>query len=224
MTLKRALLLIGSPKSNGGTSMILAEYLSSRLREIHVEVEIKHVHQAIDAGKEDELFEAIENAEAIILLFPLYVDSLPSGVIRFFELFQERKGKNGGKEKPFYAISNSGFPESIQSTVALEICVLFARDTGFVWNGGAAVGGGAILEGKPLEESGGRAKNLRAGLALLAVSMSLGGGLSKQARDLIGRPLVPKFLYVYFGNKSWRKTAEGNGVGDRMYDKPLAKR
>ena len=204
--------------------MILAEYLSSRLREIHVEVEIKHVHQAIDAGKEDELFEAIENAEAIILLFPLYVDSLPSGVIRFFELFQERKGKNGGKEKPFYAISNSGFPESIQSTVALEICVLFARDTGFVWNGGAAVGGGAILEGKPLEESGGRAKNLRAGLALLAVSMSLGGGLSKQARDLIGRPLVPKFLYVYFGNKSWRKTAEGNGVGDRMYDKPLAKR
>ena len=53
--------------------------------------------------------------------------------------------------------------------------------------------------------------------------MSLGGGLSKQARDLIGRPLVPKFLYVYFGNKMWRKTAEGNGVADRLYDKPLAK-
>ena len=102
--------------------------------------------------------------------------------------------------------------------------MLFARDTGFVWNGGGAVGGGAILEGKTLEESGGRAKNLRAGLALLAVSISLGGGLSKQARDLIGRPMVPKFLYVYFGNKLWRKTAEGNGVGDRMYDKPLAKK
>ena len=224
MTLKRALLLIGSPKINGGTSMILAEYLASRLREIHVDVEIRHVHQAIDAGKEDELFDAIERAEAAILLFPLYVDSLPSGVIRFFELFQERKGEKGGRGKPFYAISNSGFPESIQSTVALEICVLFARDTGFVWNGGGAVGGGAILEGKTLEESGGRAKNLRAGLALLAVSISLGGGLSKQARDLIGRPMVPKFLYVYFGNKLWRKTAEGNGVGDRMYDKPLAKK
>ena len=78
-----------------------------------------------------------------MLLFPLYIDSLPSGVVRFFELFLERKGANGGKDKPFYAIANSGAPESIQSTVALEICVLFARDTGFSWNGG---GGGGRRE------------------------------------------------------------------------------
>jgi multimeric flavodoxin WrbA len=222
MTIKNALLLVGSPKHNGGTSMVIAEYLASRLREIHVDTEIKHVHQAIDGGKEDELFDAIDRADSVVLLFPLYVDSLPSGVVRFFELFLERKGENGGRGKPFYAISNSGFPESIQSTVALEICVLFARDTGFAWNGGGAVGGGYLLEGKTLEGSGGRAKNLRAGLALLAVSMSLKGGLSKQARDLIGRPLVPKFLYVYFGNKMWRKAAESNGVVDHLYDKPLA--
>ena len=124
--------------------MVIAEYLASRLQEIHVDVEIKHVHQAIDGGKEDELFDAIDRAEAVVLLFPLYVDSLPSGVVRFFELFLERKGENGGKGKPFYAIINSGFPESIQSTVALEICVLFARDTGFAWNGGGAVGGGSV--------------------------------------------------------------------------------
>ncbi|HEY3418964.1 MAG TPA: NAD(P)H-dependent oxidoreductase [Methanomassiliicoccales archaeon] len=222
MTLKSALLLIGSPKPKGGTSMVMAEYLASRLREINVEVEIKHIHQAIDGGKEDDLFEAVDRAEAAVLLSPLYVDSLPSGVIHFFELFLERKGPKGGKGKPLYAIINSGFPESVQSTVALEICVLFARDTGFTWNGGGALGAGPILEGKTLEESGGRTKNLRAGLALLAVSMSLGGGLSKQARDLIGRPLVPKFLYVYFSNKMWKKTAEANGVGDRLYDRPLA--
>ena len=75
-----------------------------------------------------------------------------------------------------------------------------------------------------MEESGGRAKNVRAGLALLAVSMSLGGGLSKQARDLIGRPMVPKFLYVYFGNKMWRKNAQEYGAEERLYDKPLAKK
>jgi multimeric flavodoxin WrbA len=222
--MKKALLLIGSPKSSGGTSKILAEYLSSRLDDIHVDVEIRHVHQAIDGGKEYELFEAIDRSEVVILLFPLYIDSLPSGVVRFFELFQERRGHNGGKGKPFYAIVNSGSPESVQSTVALEICVLFARETGFVWNGGGAVGGGSVLEGRTLEESGRKAKNLRAGLALLAVSMSMGGGLSKQARDLIGRPLAPKFLYVYLGNKMWRKTAEVNGVAGRLYDKPLAKK
>jgi multimeric flavodoxin WrbA len=224
MTLKKALLLIGSPKASGGTSMVMAEYLASRLREIHVEVEIKHIHQAIDGGKEDGLFEAVDRAEAAVLLSPLYVDSLPSGVVRFFELFLERKGQNGGQGKPFYAIINSGFPESIQSTVALEICVLFARDTGFTWNGGGALGAGPLLEGRTLEETGGRAKNLRAGLALLAVSISLGGGLSKQARNLIGRPLVPKFLYIYFSNKMWRKTADGHGMGNNMYDRPLAKK
>jgi hypothetical protein len=220
--IKSALFLIGSPKASGGTSKVIADHLAHRLEDVHVEVEIKHVNEAIDAGKEDELLEAIDRSESVVLFSPLYIDSLPSGVIRLFELFLERKGKNGGGNKPFYAIINSGAPESIQSTVALEICVLFARDTGFYWNGGGAVGGGAILEGRTLEESGGRSKNLRAGLALLAVSISLGGGLSKQARDLIGRPLVPKFLYVYYGNKLWRKTAAGNGVADRLYDKPLA--
>ncbi len=220
--IKKALLLIGSPKASGGTSRVIADHLAQRLEEIHIEVGIRHIGQAIDSGKEGELLEAIERSEAVVLLSPLYIDSLPSGVIRLFEIFLERKGKNGGGNKPFYAIINSGAPESIQSTVALEICVLFARDTGFTWNGGAALGGGAMLEGKSLEESGGRSKNLRAGLALLAVSVSLGGGLSKHARDLIGRPMVPKFLYVYYGNKLWRKTAEGNGVADRLYDKPLA--
>jgi multimeric flavodoxin WrbA len=220
--IKKTLLLIGSPKASGGTSRVIADHLAQRLEEIHIEVEIRHIGQAIDSGKEGELLEAIERSEAVVLLSPLYIDSLPSGVIRLFEIFLERKGKNGGGNKPFYAIINSGAPESIQSTVALEICVLFARDTGFTWNGGAALGGGAMLEGKTLEESGGRSKNLRAGLALLAVSVSLGGGLSKHARDLIGRPMVPKFLYVYYGNKLWRKTAEGNGVADRLYDKPLA--
>lgn len=222
--MKKALLLIGSPKVNGGTSRIIADHLASRLRELNVEVELKHVHQAIDAGKEDELFEAIDRSESVVLLFPLYVDSLPSGVVRFFELFLERRGEKGGKAKPFYAIVNSGSPESIQGTVALEICVLFARDTGFVWNGGGAVGGGSILEGRTLEESGSRSKNLRGGLALLAVSMSLGGGLSKQARDLIGRPLLPKFLYVYYGNRMWRRTANTNGVAERLNDKPLAQK
>lgn len=220
--IKRALLLVGSPKPSGGTSRVIADHLAQRLEETHVEVEIRQVSQAIDAGKEDELLEAIDRSGAVVLLSPLYIDSLPSGVIRLFELFLERKGRNGGGNKPFYAIINSGSPESIQSTVALEICVLFARDTGFSWNGGGAVGGGSMLEGRTLEESGGRSKNLRAGLALLAVSVSLGGGLSKQARDLIGRPLVPKFLYVYYGNKLWRKKAEDYGVTDRLYDKPLA--
>ena len=85
--MKKALLLIGSPKVNGGTSRIIADHLASRLRELNVEVELKHVHQAIDAGKEEELFEAIDRSESVVVLFPLYVDSLPSGVVRFFELF-----------------------------------------------------------------------------------------------------------------------------------------
>jgi multimeric flavodoxin WrbA len=220
---KKALLLIGSPKANGGTSKIIADHLISRLKDINVDTEIKHIHQAINGGKEEEILDAMEQAETVVLLSPLYLDSLPSEVVRLFELFLEHKGRNGGKGKPFYAIINSGLPESIQSTVALEICVLFARDTGFAWSGGGAVGGGSILEGMSLEDSGGKAKNLRAGLALLAVSISTGGGLSKQARDLIGRPLMPKFMYVYYGKKISRKRAEANGVADRLYDKPLAK-
>ena len=101
MTLRRALILVGSPKANGGTSMVMAQYLTKRLEDIHLDVEIKNVHQAIDAGKEDELFAAIEKTEVLVLMSPLYIDGLPSGVVRFVELFLERKGEKGGQGKPF---------------------------------------------------------------------------------------------------------------------------
>jgi len=56
--------------------------------------------------------------------------------------------------KSIVAIANSGFPEAEHSQTALEVCRLFARQVGFDWAGGLAMGGGGMVSGQPLAELG----------------------------------------------------------------------
>ncbi len=54
-----------------------------------------------------------KSADAILFVFPLYVDSMPGITKSFFELMETHK--EIFYEKPVYYIIHSGFPEMIQS-------------------------------------------------------------------------------------------------------------
>jgi len=55
---------------------------------------------------------AIEAADIIILAFPLYVDSLPYGCMRAFEIIAEKYHNAAKNGQRMIAICNSGFPEA----------------------------------------------------------------------------------------------------------------
>ena len=100
------------------------------------------------------------------------------------------------------AIANCSFPEARHNDTALAICAEFARENGFAWMGGLALGGGeGLVHGTPLKELDGRAILLKQALEMTAESLAAGNPILQSARDLLAKPVIPNWLYKTFGGR-----------------------
>ena len=220
--MRRALLLVGSPKAGASTSGSLGTYLLQRLGEHGLEGGQRRVGEVLRApGGLDELAGAVERADLFVLSFPLYVDSLPAPVIRCLEALAARRPGPPTEGAPrFVAIVNCGFPEASQCDTALEICRRFALEAGFPWAGGLALGGGAAVDGRPLERAGGMVRNVRAALDLAGEALARGDPVPEEAVRLMARPLAPRWFYLFMGNLRWKRAARKHGTLRRLHDRP----
>jgi hypothetical protein len=172
------------------------------------------------------LLDDARSTNLMVLSSPLYVDSVPSGVLRVFEeiaAIRAEDAKRPGDQRPrMIAIFNCGFPEAHQNNVALEICRLFAHEVGFRWSGGMAMGMGEMLGRRPLQQAGRKVRPVLEALDLAAEALAQGGDIPAEAVDLIARPIMPKWLYVLGGNWSWRREARRNGLSvDALSARPF---
>ncbi|PUU93067.1 NAD(P)H-dependent oxidoreductase [Halanaerobium sp.] len=82
MTIRKAILLVGSPKGKNSSSASLGTYLLSKLEKYEIETESIHIHSEIATNAKEIMFlDKIEEADLIILAAPLYVDCMPAKVI-----------------------------------------------------------------------------------------------------------------------------------------------
>jgi multimeric flavodoxin WrbA len=218
----RVLLLLGSPKGGPSTSKALLDHLGRRLRERGAEVHCIHLNQTMIVERYVHgLMEATDRADVVVLAFPLYIDGVPSNALRAMEKIADHQGGSlSGKQPGFAAISNSGFPEAVQSDTALATCRQFAQEAGFNWLGGLALGGGGAIDGRPLEELGARARNVRRSLDVAADALASGETIPQEAVRLMAKPIVPSWLYRRFGNAGWRRLATAHGARNRLGDHP----
>ncbi len=126
----------GSPRNKKSNSKILIEHF---LEGIHVvSSEEIPVYFLANAAKMEEHVKEFEMADTIIIVFPLYCDSMPGLVKEFFERISLLK-KNQGKRVGF--IVQSGFPEAIHSIFVEQYLIKFAHRMGFVYIGTVIKGG-----------------------------------------------------------------------------------
>lgn len=217
----KAVLLIGSPRGERSTSGSLGLYLVDLLRKKGWDIEDLHLHRSLRSLEGvGTLISAVDAADLVILSFPTYVDGLPAPMVRALGLIvQQRKGNTD--RTPLVALANCGFAEAEQNRVALDMCRLFARDGGFEWRGGLALGGGPAIAGRPLAEVGGMGRNVRRSLELSAEALAEGKALPKEAVDLMAKRSLPRWLYIAFGNMGWKRRARANGARDKIYDRPF---
>jgi len=168
---KKAILLVGSPKSKNSSSASLGGYLLKKIEEYNIITETVHLHSEISTEvKTIKFFEKLQESDYIILAAPLYVDTLPAKVIKALNLIAENKDKinndlNGSKKtKNLTVIVNCGFPEAEQNEIALRVYEEFAKEADFKYLGGIAVGMGGAVSGKSLSEMGGMVNDLVQGL------------------------------------------------------------
>jgi len=197
---KRALLLIGSPKGlEASLSSRYARAIGARLERSGWAVESLHVHRAIEEG--DDLV-ARTAVELVLLVAPLYVDSLPAPVIGAFERMAEGRAGRGETIAPrLAALVHCGFVEPKQNETAIEICRQFAGASGFEWFGALALGGGGIPSRRVtrvLEEAGD--------------ALAKGFPIPPETRRRAERPIMPRLFYILGGNLMWRRSAKRSGV------------
>ncbi|MFN2340060.1 MAG: NAD(P)H-dependent oxidoreductase [Halanaerobium sp.] len=226
--IKKAVLLIGSPKAKNSSSESLGGYLLERIGEYDILTEILHLYsETRTEAKRIQFLEKVENADIIILAAPLYVDTLPAKVIKALTLIANNKKKlklnkpEALKEQLFVAIVNCGFPEAEQNKIALKVYEQFALEAGIKYLGGIAVGMGVVVNGKPLKEMGGIVKNLVEGLDQAAEEIVNKKQLSDSVIEKTSKPMIPKkWLYILVGHFCWRFQAFKNGVYTKIKDKP----
>jgi multimeric flavodoxin WrbA len=218
-----ATLLVGSPKGPSSTSNSLGTFLLEKLQEHGVKTQKVYLCQYLNSTRNHEgLLKLVDESDLIVLAIPLYVDSLHSQTIETLELIAEHeKAKSEHGKKSFMAIANSGFPEAKHSDTALAVCRLFARQAGFNWAGGLAMGGGGMIAGTPLEEMGGQVRNQKKALEIAAEALAQGEPVPKDAVVLMSKLGFPRWLYIWMGNRGWKQEARKHISLEKMYDQPF---
>jgi len=219
--IKRAVLLVGSPRTKQSTSASLGGYLFEQLERYNVKTQTAQIYTTINSkDRMNEMHKAIDNADLVLLAFPLYVDSLPAPVIATLEKIAEyRKDKDSPIR--FASIANCGFPEAHHNDTALAICSEFARQNNFAWMGSLALGGGeGLVHGVPLNEMDGRAIPLKKALDLSAEALATGEVIPQLARGILAKPVIPNWMYKLFGGFGWKQNAKQYGMEKELRRKP----
>lgn len=211
----KALLLVGSARRPRSTSEALGTYLCERLGESGFETETLLLHR-----NQPALLDAVDRADILLLACPLYADSLPYLVVEALERIAQHRLENArARGQRMAAIVNSGFPETQHNDLAIAICRQFAREAGFEWVGGLALGGGPVLNGRSPKEAGGMARHALESLDLAAAALAEGRPLPQEALQAMARPMMPARMYTTVGNVGWRWQAWRNRVW-RMGQRP----
>ncbi len=86
----------------------------------------------------------LRDAQTVVFGLPLYVDGIPSHVLRFMEKM-EAYCKENELHVHVYCIANNGFIEGKQNEPLMQAFEHFCARAGLTWGGGVGIGGGVML-------------------------------------------------------------------------------
>ena len=195
-------LINGSPKAVKSNSEILGNYLSSLLKEN----EIKKYY-SISFKLNDKMKNEIYNSDVLIFLFPLYVDGIPSNLLKLLVEFEKEKVIKSGSK--IYCAVNNGFYEGKQNQLAILQMKNWCEKVKAKWGQGIGVGGGELLPYlKKCKLGKGPLKNL--GIALEKFSDNILN--LKSDEDIYINPNWLRILYFVQGSISWILKARKNNL------------
>lgn len=125
----------GSPKSGKSTSGLLIKYLLQEMGECNAQV-FKCTLQTTELAK-------IACSDVLVLVFPLYVDSIPSQLLQLLIILEELKNLN--HDMMVYCIVNNGFFEGTQNYVAIQQIKNWCAAADLNWGQGVGIGAGEML-------------------------------------------------------------------------------
>lgn len=154
----------------------------------------------------DELAEILAGAQTIVLGVPLYVDGIPSALLRIMEKL-EKSGKACAKH--IYVVSNMGFYESVQLKNLMSMVKTWCEKCGCTYGGGVAIGAGEMIGSVIASTDKGPAKNAVKALNRLSAAIDDQKGIDDIYADAYR---FPRALYMFAAGSGWPRAAKKNGL------------
>ena len=209
-TNKRVILLSASPKVD--QALAVSELLSKRgetqFISKQIDVSLINVRRAITHHETESAYELMQNADAIVMVFPLYFFCLPGMLTRFLQDFAAKKPKSK-QDCAVFALVNCGFPEPEINLEALRVVEQFAQQTGRSFGGGVMIGCGGMLIGTQ-EAPFMRPVMNEVDSLFTRVQHYLEDSSTLESRVIAAAPKFPRKLYFFAGNAGWKSTARKN--------------
>ena len=199
----KIVLLNASMRSADGNSAALAKELQKRINR-----KSELINLSMYLNKPDELVKELEDVETLVLCTPLYVDGLPSQLIRLMETYERNYT---GKAKKIYVLANMGLYESKQLVNLLSQAKKWCELMNFEYNGSVAIGAGELVGGlmKAIPFEKGFTKKIAEAEDKLAKAID---DNSKIDDIYTGTESFPRFLYMAIANSGWKRMAKAKGI------------
>ena len=192
----------GSPKAGKSNSEILGNYLLSLLKDNGI-----RKYYSISVRLDDKIKNEIYNSDVLIFLFPLYVDGIPSNLLKLLVEFEKKKVIK--YRTKIYCIVNNGFYEGKQNQLAILQIKNWCEKVKARWGQGIGVGAGELLphlKKYPLGQ--GPLKNLGKVLDEFSANIIT----LKSDEDIYINPNWLKSLYFFQATISWILKGKKNNL------------
>ena len=198
----KIIIINGSPKTLKSNSEILGIYLFPLLKENNIKKYYSIYFQLNDKTKNE-----IYNSDVLIFIFPLYVDGIPSNLLKLLVKF-EKENAIRPKTK-IYCIVNNGFYEGKQNFLALLHMKNWCKKVNAKWGQGIGIGSGELLPYlKNLKLGQGPLRNLEKTLNILSRNILT----LNSDKNIYITPNWPRSLYFIQGSISWILKARKNNL------------
>lgn len=198
-------LINGSPKFKNSASENILNSLKLKLQDINIIEE--YLFRTTEISNDD--LEQISKCNVIVFAFPLYVDGIPSHLIRCLYQLEKYLSSNTNNEINVFTIVNIGFYEGKQAAIAIEMMKNWTEKANVKWGQGIGIGGGGMMSMLDKStDSRGPMKSVHNALTDLANNI-----LScKSSDEIYTSPSIPRIAYKIGGEMGWRQAAKKNGL------------
>jgi predicted MPP superfamily phosphohydrolase len=160
----------------------------------------------------NEMLNKIISTDVLVLIFPLFVHSLPSNTLKMLIELENKIKSQQKNDLIIYTVINNGFYEGKQNNIAFEIIKNWCEQTGVKFGGGIGQGAGEMIgHTKHLPKDRDLFKNLTFALQIMEKNIE-----AKQPMEIqYLSPNFPIFLYRFMAVRNWNKLAKNNGLNKK---------
>lgn len=194
---RKIVLLNGSPRAPKSNSRRYAAIFREHCPVAADYFEITRCNHAMLCSKTDEYTD-------VVLVFPLYADSLPVSLLDFLKSLEAARSER----RPTVSVMiNCGFLEYEQNMVAVDMVRLFCRRNGYPFGSVLMIGGGEAILDTPFR--------LLAGRRIAAFARAVAEG---RAQIMHVTMPITKRMFLWASDIYWRMYGRRHGVSKRQME------